>query len=515
MKPNAHRIVLILVVTGWTELASAAPLLPQAGPTNTLVGPWSSTTTALRVDWPTFGNGPTHTGYYPDVVATGQFTPEWSVNLGEEIQQVAVGAGRVYATPWQYFGDAWLATLDAASGSELWRYTFSTCYSINPPTFADDHVLVQRGDHSTDTQIWSFYADTGIPYWVTPHSAQWERYMAPTVADGKVFVDGGYYGGMYGFQESDGSQLFYDYEPQYDGWTPTYYAGRLYSWVEGVLQQYDPTSGTVSWSLDLGWNWNGWTMGRTSATANGRAFLVGNPNLYAVDLSTRALAWSVNGNFTGTPAVANGIVYAIDGSFVKAYDAWSGSYVGVYVGDQTLIDQPIVTDDAVVFASPSHTYVYDRATYALRRNIPFGGHLTLADGRLFIATGDGFVRSYVAGADASPLPNLVADWEPWDASALPGTVLSTHLSVTNFGSVPSLPCRMVLILSADTQRDAGDRVIRLMPLPSVAPGETLRAQVQLSPAQAPNANYVLAIPDASNHVLETNEANVFPSGRIH
>ncbi len=42
-------------------------------------------------DWPTFGNGPDHTGYYPTSLGTNRFTPLWTNSFTLAINQVAVG----------------------------------------------------------------------------------------------------------------------------------------------------------------------------------------------------------------------------------------------------------------------------------------------------------------------------------------------------------------------------------------------------------------------------------------
>ncbi len=474
---------------------------------------WSSTVAPLRVDWPTFGNGPSHTGYFPDVVASAPLVPEWTATLGGDIQQVAVGNGRVFATPLQYFGQAWLASLDATTGATDWNYPFSTCYSINPPTYDRGHVFVQRGDHASDTQLWNFSASTGVPHWVSPHGAQWERYMAPAVAEGKVWVDGGGYGGMYGFQETDGAQLFFDGAlPQYDGWTPTYAAGSLYSWTEGVFRQHDKVTGAHLWSLDFGWDWSGWTMGRTIAIADGRAYVVGNPGLHAIDLSARTAAWNVAGDFNGTPSVANGVVYAIAGGFVKAYDAWDGHYLGVYVGEAGLLDQPVVTDDAVVFSSLAHTYIYDRATYQLRQTLPYGGHLSLTSGRLYLATSAGEVRTYVVAPATQARPNLIADWQTWDTS-VPNRI-SCRLSISNVGTSASAPCHVKLALSSDTRLEAGDRIVHPWDFPAVAVGETLSTTIDLTWYPSMSGKFLLVSLDSEASVAETNENNLFPSCAI-
>ena len=89
-----------------------------------------------------------------------------------------------------------------------------------------------------------------------------------------------------------------------------FHNGRLYSWVGGKFRERDLQTGAIRGTLDLEWAWTARTMGRTTAAAAGRAYLVGNPNLFAVDLETHSLLWKKDGQFFGTPAIANGIVYA-------------------------------------------------------------------------------------------------------------------------------------------------------------------------------------------------------------
>ena len=368
----------------------------------------------LAGDWPTFGNGPQHTGYFPGYVGEMLFTEGWSMNVGGTLQQVAVGDGRIFVTPYQYFRAAYLAALDELTGEELWRYEFETCYSINPPTYDGGFVYVQRGNHGSDTHLWCFNAASGVPVWIAPHSAQWERYMAPTVADGGIWINGGYYGGMYGFDQADGTQRFFVNLPQYDEWTPTYCDNTVYSWVEGVFAAHDSLDGSKLWSLDLGWDWHGWSMNTVSAVAGGRAYVVGSPNLHAIDLASGTEAWEAPGGFLGSPPVANGVVYAIADGFVEAYAASDGSYIGVYPGDSKLRWQAIVTDDVLIAASSSNTYVYSLDTFKPLQRIPYGGYLSLANDVLYIATDTGELRTYVLTVAARPVCSFV--YSPADPS---------------------------------------------------------------------------------------------------
>ena len=173
-------------------------------------------------EWPTLGNGPDHTGFRPEPVgAFTALTPLWTANFDQSINQVAVGDGSIYVTPITYFGNTYLATLDVVTGTEQWRRTFTSAFSMNPPTFHEGSVYVQRGNHSADTQLWRLSAVDGATIWQAPLSAQWERYLAPTVVGDRVWVNGGYFGGMYGFDRNTGAQINFLTKQQYSDWTPT------------------------------------------------------------------------------------------------------------------------------------------------------------------------------------------------------------------------------------------------------------------------------------------------------
>ena len=307
---------------------------------------------SLNGGWHTFGNGPSHTGYFSGSLAITAWR-RWS-GPSPECQ-----SGRGRRRPRLYHAQhLFRRQHDGGPGRDhrrsVWNYTFASAFSINPPTFDNGQVYVQRGDHSDvgGCELWSLNAATGAVTWSTPFDAQWERYYAPTVANGKIWVDGGYYGGLYGFDQASGSQLFFANEQQYDQWTPTYYNGEIYTWIAGVFSQQSPTTGAVNWSVNLGWNWSGWSMNTVSAIDNNRAFVVGTTGLFAVDLTTHAQLWGIAATgFSGSPAVVGNTVYAIHGTQVRAYDVATGTLEGTFDAGQGLIGQPIVTDNALIVAS--------------------------------------------------------------------------------------------------------------------------------------------------------------------
>jgi len=358
-----------------------------------------SSAAALAGDWTTFGNGPAHTGYFPGGLGNATFSSRWTTNISgltEGLQQVAVAGGRIFVTPIQYFANGYLAALYETNGQQAWNYSFASAYSINPPTYDAGNVFVQRCNGSS-SGVWSFNAATGATNWVATHGAQFENYFAPTIANGHVWVEGGNNGGMYGFDETTGAQFFFAKLDQIDAWDPIYYNGRLYTWIGSKCREHEPQTGTVLWTTNLSWAGVSFDMNRTICAADGLAYFTGASELVAVDLANRAVAWQATNSFSGTPAAAKGIVYAIAGTNVLAYSR-SGQYLGSYVADSSLTWQPIVTDDVLIVASASKTYIFDLCSYNLRQTLPVGGYLSLANGVLYVASGNGQLSAWSSAA---------------------------------------------------------------------------------------------------------------------
>jgi hypothetical protein len=356
----------------------------------------------LEGGWPTFGNGPAHSGYLPGVLGNASFHLRWERLIpGTLLQHVAVGGDRVFVTPSYYPNNAFLGAYHAYTGQPLWQRTFADTSSINPPTYHDGAVFMQRAmNYNMGAHVWSFDAATGRTNWQAPYLAQSGRYrgsMASTVADEMVWVNDG--GGMYGFSRSNGVRRFLEQSVYYDGWTPTYYNQKLYSFVDSRFREHDPLTGEVNWTLSFG---PALAYGGTATVVAdggyGFVYTLGSygtngPGLVAVDLAARRVSWQVPGSFSGFPAAANGIVYAISNSVVVAYSARDGEFIGSYTANEPLSnDQPIVAADTL-FVSGGDTYVFDLATFALRQTLATGGRLSLANGVLYVA-GQGRLRAY-------------------------------------------------------------------------------------------------------------------------
>jgi hypothetical protein len=272
---------------------------------------------------------------------------------------------------------------------------------VNPAAFAEGRVFVQRGNGGSDSQMWCISAATGALLWKAPFTAQWERYMAGCPANGTIYVNAGTYGGMYGFDQVDGTQRFFNNTlEQYQQWAPAFAGEQVYSWVAGKARAHAPATGSTLWTVDCGWVSGSYDMNTVPVIAGSALVLRGNGALHMVDTATRARRWTVNAAVVGTPAVTADAVYALVGAQLNAYALSTGSLVRSYTASSALMGQPVVTADSIIVASATTTWILERSSFAVRQTLPAGGHLSLVGRTLVMADASGSIRAF-----AAPEPN--------------------------------------------------------------------------------------------------------------
>jgi uncharacterized repeat protein (TIGR01451 family) len=371
-------------------------------------------------DWTTFGDGPSHTGYYPGALAGATLVPGWSRSLNISpwgLNQVCVGGGNVYVTP--SYATNFLIALNAFSGQNAW---FDPVGYGNAPTFNSGNVYVQ------DPNLWSFNAGNGSTNWTMGIASQGAAYQAPTVVGSNIWVQGGKFSGMYGFNTNGTELFFYNGLQQYDGWTPSWYQGVVYTWVGAQFRAHDPLTGNVLWMLTFPHPFpNDATV---SAIDGGRAFVETQTNLIAIDLSAQTNVWMVNTNLKGSATIAKGIVYAIIGDSVEAFSGQDGTSLGLYeaTNDLAIDYQAIVTDDSLFVASSSSTYIFDLASHELIQTISYGGKLSIANGWLYIAGPDGWLRAYYT-VNFSAFDHFV--WNPISSPQFVNTPFAVTIQAQN------------------------------------------------------------------------------------
>jgi hypothetical protein len=358
----------------------------------------------LPGDWPTYGNGPAHTGYFPGRLNGLPFVQKWRTPMPHNVlSQPAVGGGRVYVSAGYYFSAMSLRALDANGGTGVWTNNLPGDNSISPPTYDSGAVFNQQGEGVSPSYIRSFDAATGHTNWETSFVSQGYNYMGPVAGGGRVFTDTGYYHGLTAFDQSSGGQQWFVELGGSEQWAPAYYNGNVYTWL-GSFTEWNPATGGANWTVTNGLS--GAASGRTVAIADGRAYFVGS-SLYCVNLATHTNAWAVGGGFSGTPAVANGIVYAISNKFVSAFTT-NGVFVRQFDPNtyyESFNGQLIVTDDVLMVVGAYGLYVFRLADGTIQQTISSynpgngfyeGFSVSLANNTLYIASTDKSVSAYAA-----------------------------------------------------------------------------------------------------------------------
>lgn len=358
-------------------------------------------------DWETFQANAQHTGYVPVSLNPAQFSARWKwiapANAGELMQPstLATGGGRFYVSIGS--GNASgtqgvaITAYNESDGSKAWSYSPFIGYSAaNPPAFSGGRVFVAAG-WQYSTAMFAFDAASGAQLFSTAMTSQWESYLAPTIFNGNVFSEGGYYGGLYSFAAATGIQNFYASLPQYEGWTPAVDAQNLYVYLEGKLHMVDPDSGAVRATIaDPGFQWNGYTVAGAPVIGAGGIVFAGNLSnpadnaIVAFDTLAQSVRWTSKGAYSGNPAYVDGLLFAANSAsgMLEARKESDGTVSWSWMApsdDRHFVSDVLATKNLVFLSTDSTTYAVDRTSHAAVWSYKAGGKLALsANGILYI-----------------------------------------------------------------------------------------------------------------------------------
>ncbi len=353
-------------------------------------------------DWLTLGGNPGHTGYLPLEKGASRYALVWTTTLPSSdnpLTQVAVADGVLVVSSYDNFGTGIVAALDAENGGQLWSKEFTNADSVNPPTIAHGRVFVQHATVNGYGYLFCWDLYTGEEQWRALFDTQAGAYLAPLVVEQGVYIssDTGSYGGMVGLDVSSGKSLWaVENIGTYASWAPTYANGRLYTHLGQSFCERDITTGKARWCKTV--PWFGWAMNSAPVISEGRALVVGSDALYAHDLDGHSgTLWFRSGDWRERlPAIAEGVVYALNPTNLRALRLTDGEILWTFESDPGPVHAPIVTRDFVYVASPQTTYVLQRTTGESVWQTDHGGWLTVASGYLYIAQGDQTIYAYRA-----------------------------------------------------------------------------------------------------------------------
>jgi hypothetical protein len=339
-------------------------------------------------DWSTFQGDPAHRGDIDATLDPTVFRALWTVPLvSGALHQVATGDGKVFASTVSYFGTQRLWALDAATGAQRWMRDFGDINSVHPPAFGNGRVYIQTGGHQ-DSFLWSLDAGDGTLRFRTAYGNQWSSWLAPVVADSGVYAAGGYYGGMSRFNAITGASSYFMNRPQEDQWTPAVHGGLVFSYSGSGLTASGARSGAMVYEIVA----TGLPRAGTPVVSAANRVLGTNGNsLFAIDLEGRKLAWMQSASMTGTPAVAEGVVYVINKGQVDARQESDGTLLWSWVPPEGQARNTMIVTRNLLFVSTSaNTYAVDLAARRHTWSYAAAGQLSMSkEGLLLIAQPDG------------------------------------------------------------------------------------------------------------------------------
>jgi PQQ-like domain len=147
--------------------------------------------------------------------------------------------------------------------------------------------------------------------------------------------------------------------------------------------------------ITVAWNWAGYSMNTAPVFDDTRAYVISPPNLLAIDPAQAKVVWTANGTYTGTPAVAGGLVYAISAGNLVVRDAVTGTLAWTFVGDTQLKYPPVIANGYVYVASDAHVYAAEIATHTQAFSANVGGWLSISSSRLLVAGADGTLSAFL------------------------------------------------------------------------------------------------------------------------
>ena len=339
-------------------------------------------------EWVTYQRDASHTGYVPAVLDPVTFALAWEVTVASgALNPVTVGDGKVFVSTTAYFGAQQLHVLTASSGARIWSHDFGGIHSVHPPAYGGGTVYVTTGGHE-HSFLWGFDAASGTQRFLAPYGNQWSLWYAPVVLGETVYMAGGYYGGMYAFNASNGAERWFTSLSQYDQFTPAVRDGIVYTYASKVTAA-DAATGSILYEIpDPTFSAAGSMHLAPVLGASNNLLATDGGRLLSFDLVNRRIGWQIGGGYAGQVTLADGVVYAFKGPGIEARGESNGGLLWAWArpDESYRATTMIVTRNLLFISSDNTTYAIDLGARLHGWSYPAGGHLALSsDGLLLIA----------------------------------------------------------------------------------------------------------------------------------
>lgn len=417
--------------------------------------------------WPMFQANARHTGHVAAELQPSTFRLKWQRELeaSSALNPVAAGDGRVFVTRLAYVEEEpSVVALRALDGTTLWSHAVGSV-EVNPPSYAYGSVYVQTSSETINGFLRAFDGATGDPVFQAPHSRQSANYFAPTIYDGKAYINGGFAGGMYGFEAYSGDDIWFTQLPQVDQWTPAVDTSTAYAYVGGNapgLYARDRITGAAAYFVADPTFSGGTNMNLAPVLgAHDDVIAINNGRLISFNTAAHTIRWQVPAQYAGQPSVAQDRIYAIDGGRLRVLDEVTHVEAWSWQAPDGNLAGPVIVTDHHVFASTSvSVHAVDLVTHQSVWTYPVAGHLAIADGKLYVASANGRLSAFASPSAASlytltpcrVVDTRLATGVPIGGPALSGGV-PLNLHIAGSCGVPATAITVVLNVTI-TQAEA-------------------------------------------------------------
>ena len=395
MQPDTRGSWRALLITTMLLSANACS---EGIPTEPTITDWS------RISEPsTFQGNARHDGYVPVTLDSRRLRIAWTNPLATagRVTQVVTSRGIVMTTLVAGQLNKMVA-LRASDGAEIWSYELGPVRDLSGAAHGSGRVYAQSSGHQ-ESFLWCWDVSSGALLYRVPFGNQWSLWDAPVVIDNEVYMGGGYYGGLYRFDGLSGAVRYHVALPFTDGWTPAVNSGLVYvpgatqsSTTNGVsvLNAFD---GSISFTIPD----DRLAPGYITPVLGGRNNIITRSgfSIYSIDLAGRRVSWERNGRFSDIPVVANGVVFARNGSAVEALKESDGTTLWTWVPPEpesadchlnlACKGLMLVTQNILFVGLSRSTVALDVKSGAPLWNYPASGRLAISQGMLYISRGDG------------------------------------------------------------------------------------------------------------------------------
>ena len=330
-------------------------------------------------DWEMFQGNAAHTGYVPITIDPKKINRRWSwqkpASDTESLTTISSSQGKMYVTSSGYFAAAKLYSINESDASNAWIHDFGSIFAITPPSVSNGKVFVASSGHE-DTAMWQFDALTGAKLFKTSFNSQWEHYLSPTIKNGKVYTNGGTYGGVNSFNLVDGTSSWFQELNQYDMWTPAVDENYVYTYTGNTFNVLDAKNGHKIFDIqDSTFNWAGYSINSAPVIGSLDNVIVVNGvgenksnNLLNYNITQKKLNWTISGQFQTTPAVANKVIYVTNTSpfRLEARNETDGALMWSWKPNTEttkFFGNIIVTTNLVFIGTDTGIYAIEKATH--------------------------------------------------------------------------------------------------------------------------------------------------------